>query len=53
LKTEDTRQSDFERTDWPEGVEPISYASIGRLGVGRDNQLYCDGMASRSNFAGD
>jgi hypothetical protein len=28
---------------WPEGVEPISWVNIDRLGVGQDNQLYWDG----------
>ena len=34
---------DNSKKDWPAGVSPISYQGIGRLGVGRDNQLYWDG----------
>jgi hypothetical protein len=28
---------------WPVGVTPISFANIGRLGVGKDGRLYWDG----------
>lgn len=32
-----------ERAEWPAGVGLISFENIGRLGVGRDGQLYWDG----------
>jgi hypothetical protein len=31
------------RKDWPPGVTPISFETIGRLGVGEDWYLYWDG----------
>lgn len=32
-----------DKSEWPAGVQPISWENIGRLGVGSDNRLYWDG----------
>ncbi len=36
-------RTELDRSSWPEGVEPLSWANMGRIGVGRDGHLYWDG----------
>jgi hypothetical protein len=43
MEPQQTNPLNSDRADWPAGVEPISFENIGRLGVGRDSQLYWDG----------
>jgi hypothetical protein len=37
-----------EKKNWPSGVHEITYADLGRLGVGADHRLYWDGLPVRT-----